>query len=81
MFLDQIFFQRVYFLEQLYVHSNTEKKVQRFPIHPLSPKVHSLPHYQYPPPGKSLVITSQEHDLLYYNWIIWNSAQTMGIES
>lgn len=43
------FFNRL-FLEQFYVHSKIERKVQRFLIYSLSPDVHNLPHCQHPEP-------------------------------
>ena len=36
------------FSEQLFVHSKTEMKVQRFPIYLLSPQIHSLSPHQPP---------------------------------
>ena len=43
-----LFYNGVYFLEQLCVHRKIKGKLQRFPISPLLPHLHSLPHYQCP---------------------------------
>jgi hypothetical protein len=40
---------RIYFVEQL-VHRKIEQKVQKFHGYPLPPNMHSLFHYQHPPP-------------------------------
>ena len=47
---DLLFFHTLFFLEQFWVHSKTEQKVQHSYI-PLAPyHTHNLSHYQYSPP-------------------------------
>ena len=38
---------RLYFLEQSWIPSKIDRKVQRFPTFPSPPHVHSLSHYQH----------------------------------
>ena len=55
---------RHYFLEQFWLHSKIDQKVQKFSVYPLPPHMHSLPYYQHSPPEGTLV-TSDEPILTY----------------
>lgn len=56
-FLSLMFFYLLdcIFLKQYSGPSNTERKVQRVPIYPLSPHMDSLPHCQHPHPTVHLL--------------------------
>ena len=80
------------FKEQFQVHGKVERKVQEFPIYPLPPHMHSLPHYQHPPSEWYIVIidgpilTHHNHPksnslhsgslLVLYNLWIWTNVYT-----
>lgn len=69
------FFNKLYFLEQFYVHSKIEGKVRRFSIYPLPTYMHSLSHYQHPyQSGTSVVPTLTQHhpkSVVYFRVHSW----------
>ena len=54
-----LFINRLFFFKQFQVHSRTEHKVQRFPIYPLPPHMHSLLHYQHSSPECTFVTINE----------------------
>lgn len=55
------------FLEFLF-YNKIEENLQKFPIYPLTPRMHSIPHYQHLP--------SEWHIFFFYQEATWNYHET-----